>query len=368
MTFEPVGRSFGRPFYDRVAFEGHLRFRGTSGVEVLIAPAVAVQLSALADHAMPNEIGGLVCGRLLADDRGEYTVVLGAVKSDESKVSPGQFLLDAPATTRLRAYAGLLHAGLDVIGWWHSHSGPSGFSNTDRQSQQDWSDPGHVGVLVFARGPEWGVVYAGPGANLLESTERSPVGVALSRPAHNLAPVPNVPMRPRQAEPPVIWEPPGPPFLRRRIVAGVVGITIVALTALVIAAMRSPGAAATRHAVSYGCIAEPGKLTCTSDTPDTVVWFVDGVAVGTANPMTWSGKPGRHRVHGEVRGPQPVSMPVQTIRIPKVVAVVTGSPSPSPSASPTTESPSSSPSTVVSPSSPAPVTSGGEPPASGGPE
>jgi proteasome lid subunit RPN8/RPN11 len=338
MAFEPVGGAFGRPWYDRRAFEGHVRFRAAGDLEVLVAPTVVVQLRSLAVDASPNEIGGLVSGRLLRDTAGEYTVVLGAVTSAEAQVSPGHIHLDAAATTRLRALASRMHAGLDVVGWWHSHAHASRFSHTDLQSQQEWTDPGHVGVLVFAHGPQWGVVYAGPGATLLESAQVPGL-------ARNPDPTPRAPSEllgtgpvPARTE---VWVPQSR-YRRRRIVVGLAGMAMVALFALALTAVaRSPGSVAAPDTVGYACVAEPGRLTCRTDPGNAIVWYVDGAVVGTANPITLRLKAGPHDVQGELRRPHSAWMPKQVVRIPKVAPVASSTPT-TPATTPTTTPASSS--------------------------
>ncbi|MBB5955823.1 proteasome lid subunit RPN8/RPN11 [Saccharothrix tamanrassetensis] len=167
--FEVLSRDNGLPTRSRQHFKGCPTFRGDRTATVLVAPAVALALRRGAEAAQPTEVGGLLVGRRFRDKHGPYVVVLAHLQAPLGDGSPGRITLTAERTAQLRTLAAAHHPSMDVVGWWHSHNVPSEYSRVDRESQLLWSDPLHVGLLVFAGGTPWGFCYLGSTSVLLSS-------------------------------------------------------------------------------------------------------------------------------------------------------------------------------------------------------
>jgi len=169
LEFTVVTVNADLPFRRRELFVGFLGFEDGSGDLVLVDPSLRSQLTGAARRALPDETGGLVVGRAFRDSIGPYTAVLGAVEAPPEAGGRGTFTMPAELVAELRDLAGQQFPEADVVGWWHCHSFPSGFSSVDFRTQRLWTLPTHVGLLVLARGPEWAVAYHGPEARLLRT-------------------------------------------------------------------------------------------------------------------------------------------------------------------------------------------------------
>lgn len=159
--FEIIEHVFDVPFRARNVHSGYVTFHA-GDLDVYIEPAVASRAGEWARHALPRETGGLLAGRILRDDAGQYVVVTGIVCAPASAGGVGAFSLSPEETERLRQTVSQHYPSADVIGWWHSHRAPSQYSSTDRSNQAIWTDPRHVGLLLFARGTPWAALYVGP--------------------------------------------------------------------------------------------------------------------------------------------------------------------------------------------------------------
>jgi proteasome lid subunit RPN8/RPN11 len=195
LQFDVVGREHGDPVRSRSVFAGSAAFWSDKSPAVLVAPMVVEQLRAAARKASPDEVGGLLVGRCFRDEDGPYVVTLGFVQALASDGVPGSITLSAERTSELRKQAAQQHPSMDVVGWWHSHLAPSGFSSTDRQSQRLWSQPMHVGLLVFAAGVPWAHAYLGPNAVELRPMD----GVVLGPPSSIELPAPRLGLLRKQA-------------------------------------------------------------------------------------------------------------------------------------------------------------------------
>lgn len=156
----------GTPFRPRTVFHSYLVFSDPDGA-VLIEARIAEQLRAAASRARPNETGGLLAGRAFHDADGSYVAVCGYVEANEGSGRLANFQMSPQATERLSGESARIHKMADVVGWWHSHLGPSNFSPTDLGTQEMWTNPESVGLLVFADGQPWGAAHLGPTARRL---------------------------------------------------------------------------------------------------------------------------------------------------------------------------------------------------------
>lgn len=159
--FEIIEHAFDVPFRTRNVHSGYVTFRADD-LDVYVTPAVASRAREWARDALPRETGGLLAGRILRDNAGQYVVVTGIACAPAGAGGMGAFSLSPDETERLRRTLSQDHPSADVIGWWHSHVAPSSYSSTDRSNQAIWSDPRHVGLLLFARGTPWAYLYVGP--------------------------------------------------------------------------------------------------------------------------------------------------------------------------------------------------------------
>jgi hypothetical protein len=154
------------PFRLRSCFAGYHQFADRSGA-VLVAPEISTRLWEAARIARPFETGGLLAGRVFCDGKGRYVILVGCVEAPPNARRLAQFELSPEATDQLRKGASRTHPAADVVGWWHSHDGPSEYSQTDLSQQSVWTQPESVGILVFAEGQRWGIVHQGPDARPL---------------------------------------------------------------------------------------------------------------------------------------------------------------------------------------------------------
>ena len=163
------------PVRARTSFVGHEVFGHGPGA-ALVAPGVARDLRTAAEFASQERRigGGLLYGRLWADDEGGYLVVEGFLES-----GPGEDFGDkvhrdgrdsfdlSPAGLRLlRTEAARVYPSLAEVGWWRSLSGGGEFGPRDFESQRALVGPGGVGLLVFGSGLKWGTAYLGADGTL----------------------------------------------------------------------------------------------------------------------------------------------------------------------------------------------------------
>ncbi len=159
--FEIVEHAFDLPFRTRNVDSGHIAFHADN-LDVYVMTDVASRARQWARGALPRETGGLLAGRVLRDNAGEYVVVTGIGGAPAGAGGVGRFSLSPEETEDLRRGLAREHPSADVIGWWHSHGTPSSYSATDRANQAIWTDPRSVGLLVFAQGAPWAGLYVGP--------------------------------------------------------------------------------------------------------------------------------------------------------------------------------------------------------------
>ena len=169
--FEIVERRVDLPFRSRKSFTGYAVFQ-SDGHAVFVHSRVCRLLAVATRDAEPCETGGLLAGRVLRDAEGPYTLVLEAVKAPREAGRPGRLTLSPEMTARLRDQAATEFPGCDVVGWWHSHTVETGYSEVDRANQQMWTDPSHVGLLVFARATSRrALAYLGPASRLMRTVD-----------------------------------------------------------------------------------------------------------------------------------------------------------------------------------------------------
>lgn len=156
-----------RPYRARSAFSGYHTFSDGHGA-VLVAPPAAAGMREAAGRALPKETGGLLSGRTLRDSQGDYVLVSGFVRAGPGAGRSAAFEISPQETARLREEAYRCDPTGDVVGWWHSHPRPSGYSQTDLNTQAIFTQPDSVGLLVFAQGEPWLTAYMGPKARRLD--------------------------------------------------------------------------------------------------------------------------------------------------------------------------------------------------------
>jgi proteasome lid subunit RPN8/RPN11 len=169
------------PWRSRGLFPRCVEFGDEYGT-VLVLHSVMNRLRERSHLALPVETGGLLAGRVFRDEQGPYTVVLEFVEAAPSAGGLGLFRLSPEATHAIKDRLALVAPACDVVGWFHSHPSPMHYSQTDRANQRLWSDPNHVGILVFATGTEFGALYQDPDSRLLR--RRSGGREGLLAPSH----------------------------------------------------------------------------------------------------------------------------------------------------------------------------------------
>ena len=164
--FQIVHRDDGVPVRSRALFGPSLTFARNGQNVALVEWSAAVSLRNSAEKAFPKEAGGLVVGRRLRDSEGDYVAVLNYVQAPLSDGSSGSIVMSANRINELRTHAAQVFPSMDVVGWWHSHAQPSGFSRIDFDTQRIWEDPLHVGLLVFGSDQPWAIAYVGSAGDL----------------------------------------------------------------------------------------------------------------------------------------------------------------------------------------------------------
>jgi hypothetical protein len=155
----------------RSAFVAHEVFGHGAG-SVLVEPDVARDLRTAAELASQERriAGGLLYGRLWADDEGQYLVVDGFLEAGpgenrSDKIRPDgsdSFALSDKDLSLLRQDAARMYSTAFEAGWWRSVPGAGQFGPRDFESQRALVPPGGAGLLVFGSGLEWGTAYLGP--------------------------------------------------------------------------------------------------------------------------------------------------------------------------------------------------------------
>jgi hypothetical protein len=192
-AFQPGGEP---PFRPRGAYVGHEVFGHGDGA-VLVDPEVARDLRSAAESASRERriAGGLLYGRVLADDEGSYLVVDGFIEAGPGE-NPGDrvsregrdsFTLSDTDLGLLREDAARMYPAALEVGWWRTLAGPGAFGPPDFATQRELVGPGGVGLLVFGSGLDWGTAYLGPDGQVPGSA-RSFIPVPRPAPEAPLAP------------------------------------------------------------------------------------------------------------------------------------------------------------------------------------
>ncbi|WP_066375834.1 Mov34/MPN/PAD-1 family protein [Herbidospora mongoliensis] len=294
--FEIVGRRFDAPFRPRADYSGHLRFTVDPGLSVYVAPDVAASLRRLAREAAPLETGGLLAGRTFRDDHGSYLLVTAMAVAPPVAGGHSTFHLTPEGTERLRRELARRDPTADVTGWWHSHHVPSSYSSVDRANQSMWTNPTHIGLLVFAKGSPWARVYVGPDsrgeidsdpADVREGPAPKTQRAVEQRPVARLAP------------------PPAPKRFRPLLaLAAALGVLILVVELLHLLAILRSGEP--RSDVAWRCVVQSSATaaTCSADLgalsrPE---WFLGDYLIGTTRDITFVLPAGAHTVRLRARG------------------------------------------------------------------
>ena len=202
------------PLLSRSTYAGHEVFGHGDGA-VLVEPEVARDLRSAAEFASRERriSGGLLYGRILADDDGKYVVVDGFLEGGPGENSGDRisrdgydsFTLTAVDLQLLRQDAARMYSAAIELGWWRTLAGPGEFSPRDLATQRELVRPGGVGLLVFGAGLDWGTAYLGPDGRIPDSARSfipvsRPGPEAPPLPARELGPVPGIAPEP-EAEP-----------------------------------------------------------------------------------------------------------------------------------------------------------------------
>jgi hypothetical protein len=177
------------PFRLRGAYVGHEVFGHGEGA-VLVDPEVARDLRSAAESASQERriAGGLLYGRVWADDEGSYLVVDGFLEAGPGE-NPGErisregrdsFTLSDTDLRLLREDAARMYSAALEVGWWRTLADPGEFGPRDFVTQRELVGPGGVGLLVFGSGLEWGTAYLGPDGQVPGSARSF---IPVSRPA-----------------------------------------------------------------------------------------------------------------------------------------------------------------------------------------
>jgi proteasome lid subunit RPN8/RPN11 len=278
--FEIVERSFDVPFRARALHAGYVMFQA-GPLSVYIRPGIAAAIRDRAAAAAPRETGGLLGGRILRDDRGHYVVVTGMATAPPTAGEFGSFNLSPDETEKLRQVLSERHPSADVIGWWHSHGAPSSYSGTDRGNQAIWTDPRHIGLLVFAQGTPWAKLYVGPQSSGPFPPAGPPPGNMRKKDGSPLAPDETraegtwqqLRLGPRS----VSWRP------RRAAVMILAALAILLVGAAGGRALRS-GPAPVKRQIVISC-AFTGEVTasCRTHSKGTAMWDINGTTVKGAS-------------------------------------------------------------------------------------
>ncbi len=134
----------------------------SDGAALVVPATIRAQIEALVGRARPRETAGLLGGQCFQDTLGRWTLVTSAA-GDSTIGRLGQVELSPAEKSQLRDAIHRDDPAADIIGWFHSHPGPSGFSYVDREEQTQWGST-QIGLLVFMAydGAGWCRAYEGP--------------------------------------------------------------------------------------------------------------------------------------------------------------------------------------------------------------
>jgi len=156
------------PFRERPkASDQHVCYMSErSSFEVYIARAALEKIYEQAESAKPDEIVGLLAGRIWQDVSGPFTVVLAAEIASYQYVeaSPSRVKISGAGVNDVRQRIETTHWAMEVIGWYHSHPVYlAHYSSVDEAEQATWTDPNYIGIVVSCLpGEERFGVYRGP--------------------------------------------------------------------------------------------------------------------------------------------------------------------------------------------------------------
>jgi proteasome lid subunit RPN8/RPN11 len=306
--FQIIGHTFDVPFRRRSHYRDYVTFR-VDELDVCLARDAAQMVRDRAAETAPREAGGLLVGRVFRDDGGQYVVVTGAVCAPLEAGRVGSFALSARGTDALRSLAAAVYPSADTVGWWHSHGRPSHFSTTDRRNQAVWKDPHDLGLLVFATGRPWALMYAGPdsrggvpptGDPLTSEFPASGAEPARLGDSVQAATQPPVPAhgRPRVHRVPadlislarlVITAARRLKVPRLVAVPLLLGMVILGYGLLTRPAAHSGPVTPAHRMVSWSCaMSAPDRMTCSAHGPGKLEWFVSGKRVGSGPAISFT--------------------------------------------------------------------------------
>jgi proteasome lid subunit RPN8/RPN11 len=136
-------------------------------VECLVTGQVFHDLTAMLAEHSETEWLGLLSGRVMEDSLGVYVVVTGAAMAEALDASRGHVRCSEAEFTEMVHRLNRKDPAGDLVGWWHSHLGSTGFSVTDLQEQSTWDNDHSIGLLATPGGPpdpRLVRVYRGPTA------------------------------------------------------------------------------------------------------------------------------------------------------------------------------------------------------------
>ncbi len=169
--FQPGQEESNPPYRLRSAYVGHEVFGHGDGA-VLVEPEVARDLRSAAEFARQERrvAGGLLYGRVWADDEGAYLVVDGFLESGPGESRGDRvtrdgydsFTLSQAELRLLRQDAARMYPGLLEAGWWRTSAALGEFGPQDFATQAELVGPDGAGLLVYGSGVYWGTAYLGP--------------------------------------------------------------------------------------------------------------------------------------------------------------------------------------------------------------
>jgi proteasome lid subunit RPN8/RPN11 len=287
------------PFRPRSFFPGFDVFKATPGI-VLISPDTVKRLQEEAATAHPREAGGLLAGRVFRDADGPFTAVLDVVVAKDAG-QQGRIEMSPELTYELRRECARRFPGSDVVGWWHSHSAVSEYSKKDMKTQKIFSDPNHVGLLVFAQPPDetWALAYLGPDAQLIIRDSTSPPtdaraasGSQPREPTTTSKHSEETQSEQKSARPSPIkwWRKPPQLKLHWRTVFAVIAILPLAVVGAIFPRPAEPGAQGTSATFSWFCqLNANGRVVCdaNANVGGSIWWKVDNAPVPGQNTIAF---------------------------------------------------------------------------------
>jgi hypothetical protein len=194
------------PFRPRSAYAEYQAFGSGPGA-ALVEPGVTRDLRNAAELATQERriTGGLLYGRIYADDLGEYVVVDGYLEAGPGEIrgdrlsadGADEFTLSQSDLRLQRDDAARMYAGLLEVGWWRSRPELGEFGPRDLETQAELVPPGGVGLLVYGTGVHWGRAHLGPAARPAPAAGDEPgagdTRARVARPASPGYPGKNVP-------------------------------------------------------------------------------------------------------------------------------------------------------------------------------